>query len=366
MRNTIEKIRSHIKNREDLKPDSFWITLIVLFFIFLLAQIFGFTSRIEEEEKIVRIELRERTPPLKFARKNERPKRRKTKGPAPKAKTPNTAKTKRSEMAKSKTKSADISSLVKSFNPKQFMKSENNVRRTVNKNPSETTSFSKNLSRSAKSTVLANDLSLEVSSRPTAVPGGRRGAPSASESNSVDVGDASSGVGTVNGFSGGIAGGAGTGRATRSTGGGRGGATITFPGDGDGEEATLDIHDLIKWMKEHPGKIPRLVGYEMGHKQGDDLSSAVKFNMGGRSFTMFLSVNEKELLLRICLIENGDFTLLKDNGIKETSHFLTSGDVVYEASVINSLISSRRAPQDIAAGFYNIFWGWWEVERAKM
>ncbi|MFQ5627299.1 MAG: hypothetical protein ACE5I1_00950, partial [bacterium] len=182
MRDIIEKIRNHIKNRDNLAPDSVWITLLVLLLIFLFAQIFGFSSRIEKEDKIVRIELRERTPPLKFARKNERPKRKKAKGPVSRKRTPNTAKTKKSERAKPKTKSADLSSLVKSFNPKKFLKSENNIKRTVNQRASQTTSISKTLTRSTKSAVSVNDLSLEVSSGPTTVPGGGRGAPSASQS----------------------------------------------------------------------------------------------------------------------------------------------------------------------------------------
>ena len=366
MKNIIDKVRAHIRTRENFVPDSVGITVLLLLLIFVLTQLFGFSSRVEDEEKVVRIELKERTPPVKFAKKKETQKRQKARGPVSPAKTPNTTKTKAAETAKPKTKSADLSSLVNSFNPKQFLKSENNVRRTVNKPVSQSTAISKSLSRSTKSATSVSDLSVDISSRPTAVPGGRRGSPGAASSASVDVGGPSGGVGTVSGIASGIAGGAGTGRATRSTGGGGGGAAITLPGNGDGEAETLDIHDLIKWMKAHPGLIPQLGGYEMGHNTGVDLSSAVTFSLQGRSFTMFLSVNEKELLLRICMVENNDFTLLKDNGIRETSNFLTSGDVMREGNEINSLISSRRAPQNKAAEFYNLFWGWWEVERTRM
>ena len=96
----------------------------------------------------------------------------------------------------------------------------------------------------------------------------------------------------------------------------------------------------------------------MGH-QGGDLSSAISFNMRGKNYTLFLSCNEVELLLRICLVEGNDFTLLKDSGIREESNFLTIGDVVRNVNKIQSLISSRKAPGAKAAIFYQIFWSWW-------
>ncbi len=136
-----------------------------------------------------------------------------------------------------------------------------------------------------------------------------------------------------------------------------GGATISLP-SGSGESAILDIHALIKWMKSHPGTIPKLIAYDMGHER-EDLSSSVTFTMNSRNYTLFLSCNEYELLLRICLINDNDFTLLKDNGIREASNFLTVGDVVRSADKIQSIISSRKAPGNKANTFYQIFWSWW-------
>lgn len=154
----------------------------------------------------------------------------------------------------------------------------------------------------------------------------------------------------------------GSSRVTRGTNGSSTGSKIRLPvAMNGGNEAALDLHELIKWMKAHPGPIPKLVAYEMGH-QADDLSSAVSFTMNGRSFSLFLSCNEIELLLRICLAEGNDFTLLKDNGIKEESNFLTIGDVVRDEGKIQSLISARRAPGDRAQSFYQIFWTWWQQQ----
>lgn len=155
--------------------------------------------------------------------------------------------------------------------------------------------------------------------------------------------------------------GSGKGRSVRGTGTGNGDARITLPSVAGGDDAAIDLHALIKWMKAHPGPIPKLVAYDMGHR-GDDLSSSVPFTMGGRQFRLYLSCNEIEMLLRICLVEADDYTLLKDNGIKESSNYLTIGDVVKKAGDIQSLISSRQAPAERADRFYQIFWSWWQQQ----
>jgi hypothetical protein len=129
-----------------------------------------------------------------------------------------------------------------------------------------------------------------------------------------------------------------------------------------GDGGSMSIHDLIQWMKAHPGAIPKLVQYDMEHKAGD-LSSSVSFNMNGKRYELFLSCNEADVLLRICLIEGGKFTMLKDNGIKEASNYLATGDVVRAGAAIQSLITSRQAPGETAQQFYKIFWSWWEGEK---
>ena len=150
-------------------------------------------------------------------------------------------------------------------------------------------------------------------------------------------------------------------RASRGGSGGSGGSTISLPLGGGGQEVAIDIHALIKWMKAHPGAIPKLVAHDMGHRAGD-LSSAVPFRHQGKRYFLFLSCNEIELLLRICLIDGADFTLLKDNGIREESNFLIIGSVVREHTSIQSLISSRKAPTNRATAFYRIFWAWWQAQ----
>ena len=156
--------------------------------------------------------------------------------------------------------------------------------------------------------------------------------------------------------------GRGTSRAGRGTGDGSGGAKISLPFSAGGQDIAIDLHALIKWMKAHPGDIPKLVAHDMGHMSGD-LSSAVTFRFQNVPYILFLSCNEVELLLRICLIEGKYFTLLKDSGIREESNYLVIGNVVRENNLIQSLISSRRAPTDRANTFYQIFWSWWQSQQ---
>ncbi|MGH7595878.1 MAG: hypothetical protein ACREOI_05970 [bacterium] len=157
-------------------------------------------------------------------------------------------------------------------------------------------------------------------------------------------------------------------RNTRGPGGGSDNGPILLLGgldkNGEGSGGGVSLLALIEWMKKHPGLIPKLVAHEIGH-QPEDLSSAVNFVMQGRSFTLYLSCNEHELLLRICLVEGDDYTMLKDNGIKENSNFLIAGDVIRQNRQIQSLISSRQAPGELANRFYRIFWSWWKSVRTK-
>jgi hypothetical protein len=138
-----------------------------------------------------------------------------------------------------------------------------------------------------------------------------------------------------------------------------------MPSGLSGQENELDLNTLIEWMKKHPGGIPGLVRYEMGHQRGD-LSSAIRFTRGSHQFLLFLSCNEVEMLLRICLIEKNTFTLLKDTGIKEESNYLTIGKVSWRNRQIHSLISTRKAPRGGASAFYSIFWSWWLKEQSGL
>ncbi|MEK7729356.1 MAG: hypothetical protein AAB354_13160 [candidate division KSB1 bacterium] len=156
-------------------------------------------------------------------------------------------------------------------------------------------------------------------------------------------------------------------RAGRGSGNGRGngignGTEIGIASSLVDASSAMNLHDLMVWMKAHPGALPKLVQYDMEHSAAD-LAAAVSFSMNGKQYELFLSCNEVDLLLRICLIEGDKFTLLKDHGIKAASTYLAMGEVVRAGVEIQSLITSRQAPGETAQHFYKIFSAWWEGAR---
>ncbi len=350
-------LTNFIIQKNNLVDLSISITLVLLVAIFIILQLLSFTSLIDRtEQPAERMEVREliklqftspKVPPPEFQvqRKLERTQQPAREKPVPQ---PTAA-------------SFNIVSMVEGLNMKKLVSREAMAakRGSSMANMPNTAGVSTEVSR-AERTLDNFDLSGVMEDRNASFAPGRRSSPGGANGPRVGIGGTSHlGSGTGDGGNGLALSGRGTARAARGFGNGSGGgATISLPSGNGGGSAALDIHALIKWMKAHPGAIPKLVAYDMGHRI-DDLSSAVAFTSNGRNYTLFLSCNEAELLLRICLVEGNDFTLLKDNGIQETSNFLTIGDVVRDAQKIQSLISSRKAPGDRAAAFYQIFWSWW-------
>lgn len=350
-------LTNFIIQKNNLVDLSISITLVILVAIFIVLQLLSFTSLIDRTEPPAeRMEVREliklqftapKVPPpeLQVQRKLERTQQPAREKPVPQ---PTTA-------------SFNIVSMVEGLNMKKLVSREAMAakRGSSMANLPHTAGVSTEVSR-AERTLDNFDLSGVMEDRNASFAPGRRSSPGGANGPRVGIGGTSHlGSGTGDGGNGLALSGRGTARAARGFGNGSGGgATISLPSGNGGGSAALDIHALIKWMKAHPGAIPKLVAYDMGHRS-DDLSSAVAFTSNGRNYTLFLSCNEAELLLRICLVEGNDFTLLKDNGIQEASNFLTIGDVVRDAQKIQSLISSRKAPGDRAAAFYQIFWSWW-------
>lgn len=349
-------LTEYISKKENLYPLSAYITATVLVVVFILAHILGYTP-FQQEDQQDKMEIQELVK-LKFTPSTNTPKRdlsSKVSTNAAKAKIDKVERPQRRPVQQN----VNVAALMQGIQLEKLIlnQSKSNHKRAA-RHSQPSTAINTRLESSSTGITqssLTNDLSKHSSSFST---GRKSGSIGSSQGAGVDVGGGSGSYGVVSGVNGKAISGRASSRTSRVSGSGSGGATISLPtGTGDGDGA-LDLHALIKWMKEHPGAIPRLVQHEMGHQNGD-LSSAVMFTMNNRKFRLFLSCNEVEMLLRICLVEEGTFTLLKDNGIREQSNFLTEGDVVYSRGQIQSLISSRRAPQNKAAAFYNIFWSWW-------
>ncbi len=358
----MKAIIDYLKNGDDLRTLSAWITLMIMLLMFIIAQIIALTNMIQSSvTNEPKMELRELVK-LEFRPKPEReiPKQLKldvTSQPIVTRPKPD------QEASPAPTQPVVAAAAVaQGFDLKKLLTQETNAAKRGSSNRSNplVAGVSTEVNRAGR-TLDDFDLSGVLDNRNATFAAGRRSTPGGSGGPKVGIGGVSAiGSGTGAGGTGLALSGRGTNRASRGSGigNGNGVATISLPSGKGGGKATLDIHALIRWMKAHPGVIPKLVAYDMGH-QSDDLSSAVNFSINGRSYTLFLSCNETELLLRICLVEGQVFTLLKDNGIREESNFLIIGDVVRNGAAIQSLISSRQAPGDRAANFYQIFWSWW-------
>ncbi len=358
-------LTEYIAKQDRLLNLSLAITVGVLLFIFIIMQLLSFIPlqmNDDREKQMVVQELvrlrfdkkKQKAPAQKFknhARQNTRPK--------------NSMKVSRKKASRRSKPQVNVEKLLQEFKSKKLVANKTTNRRTVVKVPSPPKSgVSLNVKRQTRG-VTDNSLKTPFRSRPARRPSGRKAVAGVVSGAAVEVGAVSPNLANVTSVNGsGFRAARGV-RATRSAGNGAGSAQISLPtGEGGGSEATIDLHALIKWMKDHPGPIPKLVAHEMGHERGD-LSSRVSFRYRGRQYTFFLSCNEYELFLRVCLVEGNDFILLKDSGIQEESHYLTIGDVIRRRGRIESLISSRKAPGDRAAQFYSIFWAWWQTVEKK-
>lgn len=130
---------------------------------------------------------------------------------------------------------------------------------------------------------------------------------------------------------------------------------------GDFADISAIYRALIEWMKQHPANFPGVVGRFMEQTSGD-LSSVVKFQMGGREFEMFLMCKESQYEVRVCLLEGNQSTYLIDRGFKENSSFLRAGSVNRASSgnVLSFGTSRQAASSQRAREFYQIFLSWWD------
>ena len=359
----MSRLNNYIASKKNLLPDSAVVGILFLLFTYIISHFLSYDIMAEEVEpekekaeihEIVKLQPKK---PKKFVRKKSRKKNRQ-----PKAKTKSRSKKTQTETSAPK---INVKELLQSMSAKSLVQNQKTSSRSRPGRHSNISNVKVNANASPHSFDRTSNFSAAVaagSHRGSAgAPGNAAGAGIGA---GIDVGEGSGAGLAASGAT--LSAGSGVGRRSgRRSGNGAGsGTTIGIPGlgGGGGGEDGVDIHDLIKWMKKHPGNIPRLVQHDMNHA-ASDLSSAITFRIKGRSYQLFLSCNAKDMLLRICLIEGKDFTLLKDNGIKAESTYLSTGDVVRNGSAIKSLITARRAPGSQASAFYSIFWSWWEDVR---
>lgn len=375
-------LTSYLANKAKLRHLSVGITVTILLGIYMLTQWLTYTmgaslpeqwDETMEVREVIKMEIKpvQKSEPIvkelvkKFTKSSPAPK---AKGAAPEP--------------GSIPQLADVSALVQGFDMKNMIAQESPATRTPVQRPN-TRAVTVNSDVTVQEAGLVSEglLATAFDVRPANQLAKRGSGGTPAQSSRVQIGNGrgeggASGNGPAVGWGNGAGNsldgipesrGIGT-RNTRGPGGGSGiGPRLLLGGldkNGEGSGGGVSLLELIEWMKKHPGLIPKLVAHEMGH-QPEDLSSVVSFTGQDRSFTLYLSCNEHELLLRICLVEGNDYTMLKDNGIKENSNFLVAGDVIRQNRQIQSLISSRQAPGEVANRFYRIFWSWWKSVRGK-
>lgn len=363
----MKKFSEYISKRDNLLPVTLGVSAFILLVLFVFVQIWAFTTSFRPDKTQPKMQVQE-VLKLKFApaktKTREKKVRNNVKKPVNRKKNrPKNAKV-RVQRKKEPNTALDVDALLKDLNTKDRVAKPAQVKRTVaHLNAPPKSGISTEVSREANG-MTNNDFKMEFQSNRASRPSGRKATYGTYAGPAVAVGSSSLGLGDVATLDGASISAEMNGRATRRSNSGRASGQISLPVESGGAEATINLNALIEWMKKHPGAIPKLVAYEMGHKKGY-LSSAVSFTINRRPYTIFLSCNAVELLLRVCLVQGDGFILLKDNGIREQSNYLTIGGVVRSGAEIQSLISSRRAPGDKANEFYSIFWAWWKSVKDK-
>jgi len=300
----MKQIIDTIKKMDNLYPISAWITFGIMMLVFIIAQVLTFMTILQDLEKpeemmevreLVKLEFRpqiQRIIPQKIAVQPKNIIINKSSV----AKTP----TNHNNQQQAET-SIKLASLVQGFDLKKLLSSEPSpAKRGGSRGSSQAApGVSAGANRQNKA-VPGFGLTGVFEDRNTAFSAGSRSLTGVSSGPKVGVGGtgyfgsgsgsghgtgSGSGIGSGvgSGFDGTALSGRGTSRSIRGNGSGGGGASISLPSGSGGTTASLDLHALIKWMKAHPGMIPKLVAYDMGH-QNADLSSAIPFAMGWKKF----------------------------------------------------------------------------------
>jgi len=361
------KFNEYISNRDNLLPVTLGVSAFILLLLFVFVQIWAFTTSFRPDKTHPRMQVQEviklEFAPAKTKTREKKPRGR-VKKPVKRHKTRRQNTRVRVQREKKNTTTLDVNALLKDLNTKDRVAKPAQIKRTVaHLNAPPKSGISTEVGHVANG-ITNNDLKMDLQSNRASRPSGRKATYGTYAGPAVAVGSSSFGLGDVATLDGASISDETNARATRRTNSGSASGKISLPVENGGSEATINLNALIEWMKKHPGTIPKLVAYEMGHKRGD-LSSAVSFTINKRPYTIFLSCNEVELLLRVCLVQGNGFILLKDNGIREQSNYLTIGGVRRSGAEIQSLISSRKAPGDKANEFYSIFWTWWKNVKDK-
>ncbi len=129
---------------------------------------------------------------------------------------------------------------------------------------------------------------------------------------------------------------------------------------------SLEILDLIAWMKAHPGEMP--VGIEkLVHHRDEFLSSVTSFSLGGAHYELYLMCKPRLQELHIVIVEAEEATYLVDRSFQKLSTYLREGQVrrVDERGIIAVRSQRSEASNTRSTEFYSLFLSWWEIAKQE-
>ena len=135
---------------------------------------------------------------------------------------------------------------------------------------------------------------------------------------------------------------------------------------GDDYES-LEIRDLIAWMKQNPGDLPIGVRQLVRH-QPAFLTSATAFRIDGKAYQLFLMCKESLNEVHIVLVDVDDATYLVDRSFQKMSTLFREGSVQRSLSEEIIAVNSRRNSASDARSkeFYGLFLSWWEQAKQEV
>jgi hypothetical protein len=196
----------------------------------------------------------------------------------------------------------------------------------------------------------------------TSLPSGKSGdASSGSDGTGIAIAEGSgSGQGSSTGDD--FGGGGQVAAGNQGQAGGKGGSAVEVSLKDVSKEdyGNLEVNKLIKWMKNHPAKLPdaieRYVGYQDQH-----LSSALRHvEVGGEKYELYLMCKESLKEVHIVLVKNERAQYLVDRSFQKQSRKFRAGPVRRDGKNIVGVQSEGKPRGKEAQRFYDIFLSWWK------
>lgn len=122
---------------------------------------------------------------------------------------------------------------------------------------------------------------------------------------------------------------------------------------------------LADWMRSNPADLPIGVRVHVNYEPSF-LTSVAGFSSEGRSWELYVMLNETLQELHIVLVEENRSVYLIDRGFQEQSRSLREGTVRRTRGEIVAVDSrTGAASSERAQEFYNVFLSWWDATKGS-